>query len=32
MNGLNLLGKVKVDDQEIELTKLVIYVLKDARK
>ena len=32
MPGLNLVGKVNIDGQEVELTRLAIYVLKDARK
>ena len=32
MTGLNLVGKVNIDGQDVELTKLAIYVLKDARK
>ena len=32
MSGLNLVGKVNIEGQEVELTKLVIYVEKDARK
>ena len=32
MNGINLIGKANINGDEIALTKLVIYVLKDARK
>ena len=32
MAGLNLIGRVNIDGQDVELTKLAVYVLKDARK
>ena len=32
MRGINLVGKVAVGDQEIELTKTLIYTQKDAKK
>ena len=32
MNGLNLIGKARIDGQEVELTKLVIYDLKRSQK
>ena len=32
MAGLNLVGKVNIDGQDVELTKLAVYVLKDAKK
>ena len=32
MNGLNLVGKVDINGKKIELTKLIIYDLKESRK
>ena len=32
MNSINFVGKVHIGMQEIELTKTLIYVQKDARK
>ena len=32
MRGINIIGKVTAGNQEIELTKTLIYVQKDAKK